>query len=294
MFRTALVAVAMLGLSATTVQATFDNVMVSPRTRAMGDAGVAVPTVGFAAYLNPAALGLATHSEVNTSYVQPYGLDFFKLVYAGGAYHLGQKYGTLGVGLRSFGVDYKNVDLMKEATYTLSHGIGLYEDLHSAIALGYSLNLYRLEFGKTTEDEELGSDTVPGVDLGLLVTLHERTRLGVLVKNLNNPTIGVDAEEIPQRLHAGISYEPYLGVITTFEFENVLGEDLQYHGGIEMHVADGLYLRAGTITNPSKLTAGFGYTTQGFTVNYGFSTGGGTLANTHQFGLNYAWGGEAE
>jgi hypothetical protein len=28
-------------------------------------------------------------------------------------------------------------------------------------------------------------------------------------------------------------------------------------------------------------------------VDYGFSTGGGTLESTHQFGLRLSWGGEA-
>jgi hypothetical protein len=42
------------------------------------------------------------------------------------------------------------------------------------------------------------------------------------------------------------------------------------------------------------LTGGFGYTFENFGVNYGFSTGGGTLDSTHQFGLQFAWGGEAQ
>ena len=48
-------------------------------------------------------------------------------------------------------------------------------------------------------------------------------------------------------------------VITTFEFDNELGYDVQYQGGVEMYVVKGFALRAGVITNPSKLTAGFGY-----------------------------------
>lgn len=166
--------------------------------------------------------------------------------------------------------------------------------MHSRVDVGATLNMYHLKFGETVSGLDPGNDSALGIDLGLLVTVHERTKLGVMVKNLNNPNIGVDEEELAHRLVAGISYEPYEGVITTFEFDNELGQDTQYHGGIEMFVAEGFALRAGVITNPSKLTAGFGYALNRFALNYGFSTGGGTLESTHQFGVQVSWGGEAQ
>ncbi len=81
---------------------------------------------------------------------------------------------------------------------------------------------------------------------------------------------------------------------TTFEFDNELGRKVRYHGGIEMMVIPQFALRAGVLTNPNKLTAGFGYALKGFGLDYGFSTGGGTLSSTHQFAVNFAWGGEAQ
>jgi hypothetical protein len=59
-------------------------------------------------------------------------------------------------------------------------------------------------------------------------------------------------------------------------------------------LTEGFALRAGITTGPNKLTGGFGYTYQDIGVNYGFSTGGGTLEDTHHFGLHFAWGGEAQ
>ena len=40
-------------------------------------------------------------------------------------------------------------------------------------------------------------------------------------------------------------------------------------------------------------TGGFGYRAGRVAFDYGFSTGGGTLDSTHQFGLRLSWGGEA-
>jgi hypothetical protein len=291
---------AALGLSAAPALAAFENVDVSPRHRAMGDTGVAITDGAFAPYFNPAGLAIGTGPSVGWSFVRPYGVDFADLLYLGAAIPLPGTSDALGFGVRRFAVEYQGIDLMSEMTYTLSYGRTLYSDLHSTVRFGLSGNLYALEFGPTvgadgegTDGFDPGSDAVVGIDTGLLVTLHERTRLGVLVKNVNNPKIGIDDEEIRQRVHAGIAYEPYLGVVTTFEFENVLGEEVMYHGGLEMEVAPGFDLRFGTMNRPSKMTAGFGYELRGLRLDYGYSTGGGTLDGSHQFGLTYSWGGEA-
>ncbi len=204
--------------------------------------------------------------------------------------------------LSNFAVEHEVVDLMDETVISLGYGVPLFHDLHSTIILGAAANLYRLEFAATIGDGtpnfegafEPGSASTVGLDLGLLATLHERTHFGVLVHNLNSPEIGDDQELLPRRLHGGIAYEPYVGVVTTFEISAEVDQAAQYHGGLEFELAPGFDLRGGVVTNPSKLTAGFGYATHGVALNYGFSTGGGVLDTTHQFGLTFAWGGESK
>lgn len=295
-------AVLALGLLAgPAAAAIFDNVDISPRARGMGDAAVAVADDAFAAYFNPAGLAGVSGTTLGNSYVKPYGLSFNEQMYLGGVIPGAPRIGNFGFGIRRFAVTYEDVDLLTETTYTLAHGIRLYEDLHSKIDVGTALNFYSLEFGSTVgvDDDpgsviDPGSDTVGGLDVGLMVTLHERTRLGVMVKNLNNPQIGEDHEELTSRLHGGVAYLPYDGVTTTFEFENTIDGETQYHMGVEFAVLGDLHLRGGVMTNPSKMTGGFGYAYQGFMINYGYSSGGGELESTHQFGMTFAWGGEAQ
>jgi hypothetical protein len=291
---TYLVILATLGFSAEPASAFFENTVVSPRARAMGESSVSVQDAAYAAFLNPAQMGDISSGKVAVSYVRPFRLDFTDFFYLGTGIPLSEKWGNLGVGMSHFKVGYQDTSLLKETQVSLAHGFGLYSDYHSRIDFGYALNMYHVELGQSVDDFDPGSDTAFGIDLGFMMTLHKRTHLGFQVKNLNNPQIGVDNEELHRRLIAGISYEPYDGVITTFEFDNELGEEIQYHGGVEMIVTTGFALRAGVLTNPNKLTAGFGYSTLGFGFDYGFSTGGGTLDSTHQFGLNFAWGGEAK
>lgn len=285
---------AALGLSAGSALAAFMDVPVSPRARAMGEAGSAVVDGVYATYLNPGHLGSTTQGSLAASYVQPFGVSFADYYHMGAVLPVSPSNGAVGISISQFKSDYENVTLLEETQISLAYGSTLYQDMHSRVDLGGSINMYHLKFAETVSGMDPGNDSALGLDLGLLVTVHNRTRLGVMIKNLNNPQIGIDEEELAHRVIAGISYEPYEGVITTFEFDNELGQDIQYHGGVEMIVAQGFALRAGIITNPSKLTAGFGYSLDRFSLNYGFSTGGGTLESTHQFGVNISWGGEAQ
>lgn len=287
-----LLAALLLGLAAGPALAAFDNIDVSPRARAMGDAATAVADDAFAPWFNPAGMASQSRPTLGSSYVEPFQVDFSEQLYFGGVMPAGNV-GALGFGLRRFTTTWEGVSLHEETTFTFAHGIRLYEDYHTTVDLGTALNFYSLEFGATVDEVDPGSDTVAGADVGLLVGLHRRTRLGVMVKNVNNPQIGVDNEELPQRIHGGIAYEPYAGVTTVFEIESALGEDPQYHGGIEFAVLETLFLRAGATTNPGTMTAGFGYVFEGLAVNYGFSSGGGVLKPSHQFGMTFAWGGEA-
>lgn len=289
-----LVVLGVLGLCAQPAHALFENTTINPAARAMGEAGVSVIDPAYAAMVNPAQLASVTRGVGAASYVRPFGADFTNFYYLGAAIPVSAKFGNIGVGVTEFSVDLDGTKLLRETRIALGHAVNLFSDMHSTVDFGYSLNMYRAEFGETVSGDDPGSDMSFGLDLGLMATLHKRTRLGFQIYNINNPDIGLDGEELGRRLVAGISYEPYDGVTTTFEFDNELGEELQYHGGVGMTVVEGFQLRAGILTNPNKLTGGFGYTIKDFSLDYGFSSGGGTLDSTHQFGVKFAWGGEAQ
>ncbi len=170
----AILAVLSLATLVAPAQAAFENLMISPRARAMGDASVAEGEATYAATVNPAQLArLGTDGEVGVSYVQPYGLDFHRLYYLGAAMRLPGQTGSLGFGFRQYGVEYEGVDLQTESTFTVAYGLPLYEDIHSRIDLGVGLNLYRLEFGETVTGIDPGNDLTTGLDVGLSATLHE-------------------------------------------------------------------------------------------------------------------------
>lgn len=291
---TILMILAALGLSAGTAYAFFESVPVSARQRAMGDAGAAVTDGAWGVFLNPAQIAETEGGQVGASYVRPFGLDFTDRITAAAGLPWDTRLGRFALGVSHFKVGLRDTTLSKETRITLAQGLTLFEDMHSKVSFGWSFNLYDVDLGQTVGGINPGSDTAFSFDLGLLLTVHRRTRIGILIHNITQPTIGIDEEELPQRLIAGISYEPYTGVITTFEFRNEMDHDIQYRGGAEAAVLGEFFLRAGVETDPNRVSAGFGYGREGFTLNYGFSTGGGTLPSSHQFGVNFAWGGEAQ
>ncbi|RLC49464.1 MAG: hypothetical protein DRZ79_05955 [Candidatus Cloacimonadota bacterium] len=257
----------------------------SPRARAMGGAYCAVADDAFSIFYNPAGLSFAGNN-ILLSYTNRFGNDFEKLNTIGFATHLPAKFGILGIGLQSFDVDYQNVKLLSEKTYALSHSFTLQKDVHSAIYFGYVFNLYHLSI------DGFGNQPSLGINIGALAILHQRTKIGFSVSNLNNPKVGEDnASELPRKLALGISYEPYSGVITSLELKKTAGDDeteesgTEIHSGVEVKVHKMLALRFGVRTNPSSYSMGARFEIFNILVDYAFNTH--ILGDTHQFGIGY-------
>jgi hypothetical protein len=268
-------------------QAAFDSLEPDPRARAMGGAYTGAEGGYLALYHNPAGLSLADKLGLGVTYVQPYGVDFIKMTVAGVSARLPGKLGGIGFGFRRFATDFHDQALDEENTFSVAHGFDAYKDVSSTIALGYVLNLYSLEFGPGLSASNPGSATSFGVDIAARVTLRNRTAVGFMAQNVNNPTIGsVDVEELPRRVTGGVAYSPYAGVLTTLDMDSILGEKIRFRGGTEFGVTEYGALRFGIATDPNVYSAGFGVRWRGISFNYGFSSGPGPLDESHQVGVS--------
>jgi hypothetical protein len=283
-------AVMVAGLcAAATAWAAFEDIEVSPRARALGGAWSALRGDAYAVFHNPAGLAWSGRVEAGASTVRPFGYDFSSQSTAAGALALPGRWGGLGVGVRAFGVEYMGETLERETTFGLAQGVHVRRDRQSELAVGWALHLYSLDFGRSVTGIDPGSATAAGISLGAVAVVRERTRLGFHALNFNNPSIGdLDKEELRRRVAAGVSYAPYPGVETVLEIANELGESVQYRGGAEFELAEFLWARAGIKSDPSVFTAGLGLRWKGLQLDYGFSTGGGVLGETHQVGVGYA------
>jgi len=266
----------------------FDNLILSPRARAMGGAFVAVSDDETAVFTNPAGLAQQDRVGLYGSYVDLYGYDFLDLGSFAATVPTGK--GTFGLGGRLLSVEYKGVDLESEYSISLGHGFTVMEDVHSSLSLGYALSLYGLSFdAESVGGEDLGSASTFGIDIGVMGTLRGRTTFGFFAKNINNPKLGdPDAEDLPQWFTAGVAYSPYGGVNTVLEMQKQDDEDLRTCFGLELSVTDYVTLRGGIQNEPHRLSVGFGTHWEAIRVDYSY-TSHGTLPGSHHFGLGYAF-----
>jgi hypothetical protein len=266
----------------------FDNLVLSPRVRALGGAFVALSDDEMAVFTNPAGLADQEDIKVYASYVDLYGYDFLDLGSVSAV--IPTTYGTFGVGGRVLTAEYQGVDLESELSFSVGHAVTLMKDVHSSLAVGYSANLYGLSFeAESVAGDDLGSASTLGFDVGVLGTLRGRTRFGFFMKNINNPKLGdPDVEDLPQWFTAGIAYSPYGGVETLLEFQKQDDEDLRACFGIEAEITDYLTLRGGLQNDPNRLSVGFGTHWERIRIDYSY-TSHAVLPGTHHFGAGYTF-----
>lgn len=266
----------------------FDDRYPSPRVLAMGGAGVATANTVWASYYNPSGLSRLSNFQVGSSYMRLYNLEFFNNIFGAAALPINTRYGGVSVSFQHFGVDYRGESVSGETTIAISHGFYLLNDIQSSLALGYSLKSYHLNFGTSVDGLELGSAMTYGIDVGLQASVYSRTHIGLYFLNINNPQVGEGVKhDLPQRIVAGIAYQPYDGVTTTFDLNRLLGaDDMEFWGGAEFDIIKFLTFRFGGTTNPGRFSAGVGIKIEKLSIDYGMRTHS-ELGETHSIGIRY-------
>jgi hypothetical protein len=268
----------------------FDSIDVSSKARGMGGAWVASGDDATAAAYNPALLMEVERVSVAATYLQPNQQSFESLTYAAFSFPSWREQ-KMAISVRHFGVEYQGANLETETTLAFSHAFPVLRDIHSRLYLAYGLNAYMLEFG-TTQTMDLGSETTFGLDVGILGVLRERTRLGLYLHNVNEPSVGkYRSEPIPQWVSAGVSYQPYYGVVTELDVRTMRGENIEVLVGMNFEVTEMLDVRFGFQTEPSTLAGGFTLKLRSFEVDYAYSTHS-ALPGTHHVALRGFLGGK--
>ncbi len=264
---------------AVNLAALFDDYEPSPRARAMGGAFYSVGDDANAVFYNPAGLNSSANNII-IGYSKLFDNDFQVLNTVALSMQLPRKLGTLGIGLQSMDVDFQEVSLLSEKTYSLSHSFNILNDIHSNLDIGYTFNMYHLSI------DGFGEQPAFGINLGALATVHQRTKVGFTITNLNNPSVGEDnAHDLPQKMSMGISYNPYTDVITSFELKKTMNSKTEIHAGAEVKIVEMLTLRCGVRSEPTSYSMGAKFDLYNIVVDYGFNTH--TVDSTHHFSISY-------
>jgi len=284
--RKCLVAAALaVGLAASGAEAVanIQNLGAGARSAALGNAFVAVADNGDAVFANPAGLGQVTGRQVAYTNVSMLygGIDGDNLGQhvASYAQPLGSKL-ALGLGYERIGSD-----LMSENGAFL----GLSYKLKRTVMLGLTAKYLFWSVDDFDPADPVSGESAGtlGLDLGVLwQTPVEGARLGVLVKNLNQPNAAADvagslpsgAGDLPMDLAVGVSYELGVSLISVqWLSRDVTGDEMANRlvvGG-ETTLAEGLLVRAGGSKlfeedASGDLNAGLGYRWNKMLFDYGY------------------------
>lgn len=185
----------------------------------------------------------------------------------------------LGVGLisRVTPDEGSETDLSRETEFRFAHGIKLIEGLR----FGYSVNAYHYWI------KGFGKDITLGFDGSLLAEIYEDWVLGINAHNFNRPTMGDENPyDLPWSFSAGISYNPYPGVISHLAFTREEDYPLQVHFGQKFTLSDNLILLTGIKNEPVRLSLGTEIKTDWFSFHYAIQNHQ-RLPLEHWIGVSY-------
>jgi len=262
-----------------------------------GSSNMATAADAWSYLVNPAGLSRLEGIEVVSGFYKPYGLSFYSNQLGILAVPVG-KLGTVAVAYQGSSSEYSGNSLTSESVFSISHGFYLQKDIISTLSIGYTVNLYQIDYGQSAGPSGDGSDGINlgsgygfGVDLGVQGSLHERSWVGLFAKNVNSPEMGspLSSSRLPRSLAVGFGYEPYYGLKTNFLiFQAIGGHKTQYRAGIEYRVVPWLIMRTGVNTEPNRIGFGFGINKWGLLMDYAFVSHP-VLPETHQFSLGYSF-----
>ena len=261
-------------------QVASEHLYYGPSSLAMAGSDVAIPKQSWSVFVNPAGIanqnGLALIAGSETLF----GQEYFDHSFIGFQFRL-PRYGSFGLSIENFSVDYSGKSLSKETAIGIHQGILLRKDRNSTLSFGYGIKSYVIDYGSSagasgdgSDGIGLGSQSAWGLDIGLLASLADRIRFGAKAFNINSPTLGEanSAVRLPQRAQVGIAFSPYDLVWTTASLTKSIGHPTHFHSGLSYEIQDNIFLKAGMQTNPNRFATGFGVYIKKVQIDYGLIT----------------------
>jgi hypothetical protein len=249
----------------------FEDLKTGTRPAALGGAFTALSNDHNASFWNPAGLSELDSPEIFSSYRRLFGIVHnFTFVSC-----IDTRYGGFGITVRetsvkgdytdiSGGVVDENTTLEAERALLVSHGFHLMPE----VSFGYNLVGYQLQ------NVRFGDSFAVGADIGMLMEVYRRWKIGFFFRNLNSPTIGdAFSYALPEEISIGVAYVPIEQVVTLLDFEKQFGYEINVKMGTEIVIIDELLtLRGGVQSEPVDFSLGFGTGFRNLRLNYAFRT----------------------
>lgn len=195
-------------------------------------------------YGNPAGMSGVAGLSFGTHVEQRFALRELSAVQGGMVAPIGDNQ-AIGARISWFGLGE-----FGEGRYALSYSIEPLE----GVRIGSSISYYQ------TIIPTVGSGRSLFVDMGIQVDVTEKLTIGAFGINLNRATIQNlgEGSPLPTMIQAGLAFQASEKVTLMTDVSQELEGPLSLKAGIEYQPTSILYLRVGTQTGPSSVSAGFG------------------------------------
>jgi len=233
-----------------------------------------------------------TYSDVWSSFHNQAGLGMLKDISAG--VYIENRFLISDLSIKGFAVAVPTDKLGTFALNYTMYGGSLYNEKKAGIGYGKKLGEkfsagIQLDYISTYIAEDYGSRSAFAVELGLLAEPIKNLKLGAHIFNPNRAKAAEYADErIPIILKFGASYQFSEKILFSAEEEKDVDQDGVFKAGLEYHVMEVLFLRAGIASNPTLSTFGFGLKFNQFTVDMA-SSWYQDLGFSPQFSLAYSF-----
>jgi len=260
----------------TSVNAAFENRTFLARPAGMCGAFVSISNDSNAPFYNPAGLNLFSATSLSFAQTSLYGESSLKQQNFGFSLPT-MKLGSFALNMTSFGSGF-----YKERETIFTHSFPLTQGGY----IGYNLRFLSLDIEKTSSASSFA------FDFGALGLVSTKLAIGFVMKGLNRPQIA--GEDIYRELSYGISWRPFRGMVSAFEWVMPADRDENiFHSGIEFTVTPSFCARFGIQTYPIRTSFGFGLMLNFIDIDYAFQTHE-SLSNQHLFSLAFRWGEKRE
>ena len=280
-------------LSFSFAQTVSDYAYTHAEASAMAGAVVAEAGSNWSIFHNPAGITEIEGTHISAGSGKLYGFNWLPAYNLSGTTPL-PVIGKIGFAFQQLETKYSGKTLSKEQTLSIAQGFDLQHDKNSRLAIGYTANFVQWDLGKSagvsgdgSDGLDLGSINSITIDFGVLASLREKYRFGVMLKNINSGALGkgMTRQVLPRRINAGITYMPMTGLATSIVSEHLLGrDDMQIKAAIRYNLNSNLEIYAGAQSNPNRFGMGATFTLNTQSISYGLLTHP-VLPMTHQFNI---------
>jgi hypothetical protein len=260
---------------------------------AMAGAVVAEAGSNWSIFHNPAGITEVDGTHLSAGSGKLYGFNWLPAYNLSGTTPL-PVIGKIGFAYQKLETKYGGTTLSKEQTLSIAQGFELQHDKNSHLAIGYTANFVQWDLGRSagvsgdgSDGLELGSINSITIDFGVLASLREKYRFGVMLKNINSGALGkgMTRQVLPRRINVGITYMPMAGLATSIVSEHLLGrDDMQIKAAIRYNLNSNIELYTGAQSNSNRFGMGATFTFTNQSISYGLLTHP-VLPITHQFNI---------